>query len=141
MARRGVNTLQLSRSTGISNSTLSTLLKGSSAMDVDQLARICKALDLEPGPFYSDAIAKADGPNTTAYPRLPRDPRTLLQTLIDNPDIDDELTHRLESTLRHVGDKSARGKQLAQTVRQLRREELEQALAQLQPSTDRASNH
>lgn len=139
MARRGINVLQLSRLTEISNSTLSTLLKGSSAMDVDQLARICKALDLEPGPFYSDAIAKADGPSARAHTRLPSDPRALLQTLIDNPDMDDELRTRLADARQHVGDRSSRAQRLAAEIRQVRSEELTKALASLPPQTERAA--
>lgn len=150
MARRDVNTLQLSRSTGISNSTLATLLKGTSAMDVDQLARICKALDLDPGQFYSDAIAKADGvmpaihndqPHVTrGLAQLPSDPRALLRFLIDNPDMDDELTRRLEQSVRHIGDKSSRAQRLAQEIRQLRRAELERALNDLPPQTVQVAN-
>jgi DNA-binding Xre family transcriptional regulator len=151
MARRKLNGLQLSKLTGISNSTLATLLNGTAAMDVDQLARICQALGLEPGPFYSDAITKADGAplptgieapdyGTSGLPRLPTDPRLLLQTLIDNPDMDDELTHRLGQAAQHVGGKSHRAKQLAAEIRQLRRAELERALSDLPPTTARVVN-
>jgi DNA-binding Xre family transcriptional regulator len=150
MARRKLNGLQLSKLTGISNSTLATLLNGTAAMDVDQLARICQALDLDPGEFYSGAIAKADGvipgvyddqPHTTSeLPRLPTDPRALLRTLIDNPDMDDELTHRLTQASAHVGGRSSRAKQLAAEIRQLRRGELERALADLPPTTARVVN-
>jgi DNA-binding Xre family transcriptional regulator len=143
MARRQINSLQLSRMTDIPKSTMDTLLKGTSAMDVDQLARICKALGLEPGPFYSGAISLADGRIPTDIPgsnygtrgiaQLPNDPRALLRLLIDNPDIDDELTHRLEQAAGHTGENSSRAKRLAAEIRQLRRAELERALRDLPP--------
>ena len=146
MVRRRVNALQLSRLAGISNSTLGTLLNGSSAMDVDQLARICKALDLEPGELYSAAIAMADDAGTSTRPIPPvirqtvTDPRTLLQYLLDNPDEDDELNTRLANARQHVGEKSSRSQRLAAEIRQLRRTELERALNDLPPTTARVVN-
>ena len=58
LARRQLDALSLARSSGIPNSTLDTLLKGTAAMDVDQLARICRALEIEPGDLLTVAIAR-----------------------------------------------------------------------------------
>ena len=72
---------------------------------------------------------------------MPTDPRGLLRMLLDNPDMDDELRTRLADASQHVGEKTVRAKQLAQAIRQLRREELERALANLPPSENRAAGH
>lgn len=140
MARQKINGLQLSKLTGISNSTLATLLNGTAAMDVDQLARICKALGLEPGPFYSYAITKADGTSaSTALTHSGDDPRALIQRLLDNPDEDPVLAARLAEAPRHLGGNRVSPQPLAQQIRQGRREELARALASLPPSTERAA--
>jgi transcriptional regulator with XRE-family HTH domain len=145
-ARAGWTIEEMAERSGLNYETLRRMLRAERDISMDSLRRVSDALRVAPSYLLADAESRiGTGTSTrtpsTDVPRLPTDPRELLRALLDNPDMDDELTHRLESTLRHVGDKSARGKQLAQTVRQLRREELEQALAQLQPSTDRASNH
>lgn len=56
MARKKMRTLHLSKAAGIPNSTLSSILDGGRAIDVDQLARLCRQLDVEPGDVLSAAL-------------------------------------------------------------------------------------
>lgn len=57
IARRNVKHVDLAARAGIPKSTLSQLLKGGAAMDLDQFVRICAALDLTPGDVLNTALA------------------------------------------------------------------------------------
>lgn len=58
-ARRNIKALPLSRMTGIPKSTMATIWNGETAIDVDQIAAIAAALDVDPGQLLVDAIANA----------------------------------------------------------------------------------
>lgn len=145
MGRKNVNALTLSGMAGIANSTLGNLLNATTAMDVDQLYRICRALDVDPGPFYQAAIEEADDVHPQADPRIPTglplsvvDPRSLVQFLIDNPNADDELAARLGDVSQIPGVSGNKLKRLQDQVRNTRHAELVNALAAL-PSKNRAA--
>src|SRR5438128_455652 len=59
MARRQMKGVQLAEATGLPKSTMAGLLAGTSAMDLDQLMKICTVLDLEPGELNARGMTEA----------------------------------------------------------------------------------
>src|SRR5690242_9181800 len=95
IARRQIQHRVLSEGSGIPKSTLSNLLSGHSAMDVDQLARICAVIGVEPADVMSVAVGHVTARPTDAY--------ALLVWLIDNPESDEVLASRLSEVEERTG--------------------------------------
>jgi transcriptional regulator with XRE-family HTH domain len=142
---RGWSRKQLAERSGITEQQMERIFNLKRDMNVAQFEQIADALGVAPDDLAVEARRWRTGGTSTSripmdLPRLPTDPRLLLQALIDNPDMDDELAHRLDQAAAHVGGKSYRSKQLAAEIRQLRRAELERALNDLPPTTARVVN-
>lgn len=95
--RRNLKSFGLSRLTGIPKSTMANIWNGQTAIDVDQIAAIAQALDVDPGQLLVTAIA-----NSTRVPPSPDpDIHPEDERLIDGSD---KLTKRqrdgLKATLR-----------------------------------------
>lgn len=58
-ARQNLKSFHLHRMTGIPKSTMANIWNGETAIDVDQIARIARALAVDPGQLLVDAIANA----------------------------------------------------------------------------------
>lgn len=127
MGRRLIKPVQLADAAGFPRSTMSNLLNGKAAMDLDQLARICRVLGIQPG----DVMAAAMGTVHT----IPTDPRTQLQQALDNPDTDSWLVSHLSELMSATGLSGESWQQLADEVRQTRRKQLRAALAALPSDT------
>src|SRR6478609_6046399 len=107
---RGWSRKQLAELSGITEQTMERIFNLKRDMSVRQVEQIAAALGVEPESLALEARRWRAGTSTgrlsTGIPasdyatwgstHLPTDPRSLLRSLIDNPDMDDELTHRLE---------------------------------------------
>ena len=80
----GIPNREVARRMGISPSYLSKLFSGGSEMRLDHLVRICRAIDLEPGEFFTLAYPRQARSSTATAARL----RELLQQPPPPPPMD-----------------------------------------------------
>lgn len=128
MGRRRISRRELSRLSGIHRVTLDRIFTFERDMNVAQWDAMCSALGVDPG----EMAARASNPSVTAHPG--EDPRSLIAYLLNNPTQDDTLNTRLSEAESRSG---LRGSQLAahkETIRNVRRRELGDALRALPPS-------
>lgn len=142
MARQMVKPAQLADATGMARSTMSNLLAGKSAIDVDQLAKICRVLGLEPGDVMAAALSSGQSVSNTPNPgdAIPSDLRAHIRFLMDNPNRDARLMELLGDPRVRMGLSAAKLKQTEDEIRSIRRRELEEALSAL-PSDQQGNTH
>lgn len=131
---------QIGDATGISQEQISRFLKPSRVMLLEQTAAICKYLGL-------DLSAALNGERRLVMPSSdhdepPRggDVRSMITWLLAHPLRDEELNARLSDAATLSGMSGRRLVNLQETIRTVRREELEHALGALPPSTERADD-
>ena len=140
-ARRGWSTDELARRSGISRRTMFRLVDPNPPPDRDpgqwkaeQIEAVATAFGLR----VSELIGLAETPRVTSLKS--EDPRTLITYLIAHPEHDEELQTRLGEAESHTGLRGSRLAALRETIRNVRREELEHALAALPPSAAQGGN-
>lgn len=133
-ARRGWKTDELARRSGITRRTMFRLVdpdptdRSPAKWTTDYIEAVAAAFGIR----VSELMALAEQPGVTAHPG--EDPRSLIAYLLNNPTQDDTLNTRLSEAESRSG---LRGSQLAafkETIRNVRRRELGDALRALPPS-------
>jgi hypothetical protein len=105
-------------------------------MNVTQWDAIAHALGFEPGGLAARATQEV-----TVTPPKSEDPRVLLTWLLANPSRDEELNRRLSDAAASLDLPSSALGQIRETIREVRRSELLNALAALPPSTVQGGNN
>lgn len=134
MGRQRISRRELARITGIPRTTMDRLFQLDRDMNVTQWGAIATALGFDPGVLARKATGEVVPPASEQRPSANADARTLIQWLVDHPDDDAELQARLSDS----ASGSLRGRaqrRVHDTIRDIRRKELENALAALPPSS------
>lgn len=145
-ARQRVKPIDIVRASGMASSTVYSIWKGESLLDVDQLARISRVLHLNPGDLVNRVTGIVDEsgvmPRTgdSVRPGIGADVRTVILWLLAHPEDDEELNVRLTDIDHQVDLGRRRMDRLRSTIRNARREELEQALSALPPHNPSSAN-
>jgi DNA-binding Xre family transcriptional regulator len=130
MGRRRISRRELSRLSGIHRVTLDRVFNFERDLNVAQWAAICSALGVDPG----ETAARASHPSVASL--TGDDPRALITCLLNNPDMDGNLNSRLSDAESRSGLRGSQLEALKETIRDVRRRELGEALRHLPPSTE-----
>lgn len=134
MGRQRVSRRELARMIGIHRNTLDRIFTCERDMNVAQWDAIAHALGFDPG----ELAARASRASVT--PPKGEDPRTIIAWLIANPSQDEELNNRLSEADATPELRGSALVQIRETIRDVRRAELERALAALPPSPKQGGN-
>lgn len=134
MGRRRISRRELSRLSGIHRVTLDRIFTLQRDLNVAQWAAIAHALGIDP----SELAARASASSVT--PPKGEDPRTLIAWLLANPGQDEELNDRLSEAVASGDFRGSALTQIQETIRDVRRNELVNALAALPPSAAQGGN-
>jgi lambda repressor-like predicted transcriptional regulator len=134
MGRRRISRRELSRLSGIHRVTLDRIFTLQRDLNVAQWAAIAQALGIDP----SELAARASASSVT--PPKSDDPRTLIAWLLANPGQDEELNNRLSEAVSSGEFRGSALTQIQETIRDVRRNELVNALAALPPSAGQGGN-
>ena len=141
MGRQRISRRKLSRITGIPRTTMDRLFQCERDMNVAQWEAIATALGFDPGELAGRAHGVLPPRSDNPEPPLGTDVRTTIQWLLANPTYDPELNHRLSEADHQVDLSGQQKARLLDTIKEVRREELNRALAALPPSEKQGGNN
>lgn len=118
---------QIAVAIGVSQEQVSRFLKPSRVMTIEQMEKICEFLGLDVAHALNGERRLIDAPKGD-------DLRTLIAFLIAHPAQDEELNTRLSEAVSRSGLRGSNLATLQETIRDVRRQELEEALRALPPS-------
>ena len=139
-ARKGelqVSDRQIADAIGVSQEQVSRFLRPSRVMTLEQTEAICRFLGLDlSATLRGERVATVSG----VTPPKSDDPRTLIMWLLANPSQDEELNNRLSEAFASGEFRGSALTQIQETIRDVRRNELVNALAALPPSAGQGGN-
>jgi len=95
------------------------------------IAAVAAAFGLRPSELVAEVERHQGKPAEETQPLSGVDLRSVIMRYLTNPDEDPELAHRLGEISTRMGLRGVQAKTMSGTIRELRREELERALAAL----------
>lgn len=96
LEQKGISCLELSRMTGIANTTLSALLKGgTSKIDIVKLNKICKALNCTLDYLMDDNVTEYEPKNNNEFTAKNKAEKDILTLFRSSEDIPDEIKEQI----------------------------------------------
>jgi transcriptional regulator with XRE-family HTH domain len=143
-AGRRVSNKEIADKLGVHPSQVGRYLAGTKSPNLEEIRLMAEAVGADWFEVMQEAHERVAGGQVVPpisdplYPPIGADPRALIRFLLENPERDEELNTRLSDAQTRSGLTGRRLVNLQETIRTVRREELEHALGALPPSAERA---